>query len=126
MITSLIIDTSSKEFFIGLSKNGIIIDSHHTFECLKLSKFLLPSIATILQGQIPTFIAVGKGPGTFTGTRLGAIVAQTLAYAWNIPLVDFSSSLLPDLPHIAHLVYKKYLKNEFCQQIDLVYISSST
>ena len=37
------------------------------------------------------FIAVAKGPGSFTGTRMGMTVARTIAQQMNIPLFGVSS-----------------------------------
>jgi tRNA threonylcarbamoyl adenosine modification protein YeaZ len=36
-------------------------------------------------------IAVIKGPGSFTGIRLGVTIAKVMAYALNIPIVSLSS-----------------------------------
>lgn len=37
------------------------------------------------------FIAIGTGPGSYTGIRVGAVTAKTLAYALNIPLIGIST-----------------------------------
>lgn len=38
-----------------------------------------------------SFIAVGVGPGSYTGIRLAAITAKTIAFASGIPLISFCS-----------------------------------
>jgi len=122
---SLIIDTTGSQAFIGLAENGSLLSKIIISEGRQLSKFLLPSIQSILQASIPNYIAIGIGPGSFTGSRVGGIVAQSLSYGWNIPLISFSSTLLPDLDAIAALSYEKYLSGERSAQIELVYISST-
>lgn len=39
----------------------------------------------------PFQIAVGEGPGSYTGTRVGVSMAQALAYGFKIPLIKFCS-----------------------------------
>lgn len=53
---------------------------------LYLSKFILPQTWADLD-----FIAVAKGPGGFTGTRLGVVTARTLAQQLNLPLFAIST-----------------------------------
>ena len=36
-------------------------------------------------------IVVAKGPGSYTGVRIGVTIAKTLAWTLNIPLVGISS-----------------------------------
>jgi len=170
---SLILDTTGDQAFIGLAENGLLQSKIIITEGRQLSKFLLASIQSILQGRFhnfgtadavqgweggfifddtiaaaiaedkiqidcrpqlagacqntparsPIYIAIGTGPGSFTGTRVGGMVAKALGFAWNIPLIPFSSSLLPDLELIASLSHEKYLLGEVSPQIELVYIS---
>ncbi len=122
---SLIIDTTGSQAFIGLAKNGQLLSKMIISEGRQLSKFLLPSIQSILQASTPNYIAIGTGPGSFTGSRVGGIIAQSLSYGWNIPLISFSSTLLPDIDAIAALSHEKYLSGEGSTQIELVYISST-
>ena len=52
----------------------------------KLQEFILPQI-----WQDLSFITVAKGPGSFTGTRIGVVTARTLAQQLNIPLFAIST-----------------------------------
>lgn len=66
----------TKEFPFGLSN----------------SKHIFPAIeeglnATGMKLSELEFIGVGIGPGSYTGIRVGAVTAKTLAYALNIPLI---------------------------------------
>ncbi|MBW7462009.1 tRNA (adenosine(37)-N6)-threonylcarbamoyltransferase complex dimerization subunit type 1 TsaB, partial [Paenibacillus sepulcri] len=36
-------------------------------------------------------IAIGRGPGSYTGMRIAVSVGKTLAWVWNKPLVGISS-----------------------------------
>lgn len=57
------------------------------------SQILLPLINKILKNNKMTFkdltsVEVDIGPGSFTGLRVGAAVAQALGLALNIPVND--------------------------------------
>jgi len=52
----------------------------------KLAKFIEPSTWQDLE-----FIAVAKGPGSYTSTRIGIITAKTLAQQLNIPVYGIST-----------------------------------
>ncbi|MDJ0901367.1 MAG: tRNA (adenosine(37)-N6)-threonylcarbamoyltransferase complex dimerization subunit type 1 TsaB [Xenococcus sp. MO_188.B8] len=65
-----------------------------------LSSLLHQHLRSILAPQTwqdLEFIAVAKGPGGFTGTRMGVVTARTIAQQLNIPLYGIST-----LAAIAH------------------------
>ncbi|MUT68465.1 tRNA (adenosine(37)-N6)-threonylcarbamoyltransferase complex dimerization subunit type 1 TsaB [Paenibacillus sp. NEAU-GSW1] len=53
-------------------------------------------------------IAVGSGPGSYTGMRIAVAAAKTLAWAWKKPLVGVSS-----LEAIAYGALKSSVENNF-------------
>ena len=74
------------------------------------SQHLLPEIqkafqAAGLQPKQLEFISVGIGPGSYTGIRVGVVVAKALAYALKIPLVGVCSleGFLPS--HVEEICY---------------------
>lgn len=59
-----------------------------------LTAYLHTSLQTFIQPHTwpeLSYIAVAKGPGGFTGTRIGVVVARTLAQQLEIPLFGISS-----------------------------------
>ncbi len=57
-------------------------------------KLLLPSVEELLKQaglRRPDYVAVGIGPGSYTGLRIGVTVARTLAWTWEVPLLGISS-----------------------------------
>lgn len=55
----------------------------------------------------PAYIAIGIGPGSYTGIRTGAALCQALAYGWKAPIVTFPSLcgfVPPTMTHFAVLV----------------------
>jgi tRNA threonylcarbamoyl adenosine modification protein YeaZ len=122
-MTALILDTSGQEALLFTSKEGVITLSKRIAEPRSLSKRLLPSIEDLWQPW--DYIAVGIGPGSFTGTRVGGIIAKTLTYALKIPLLTFSSPDLEKPEVLALSLYEAFLRNEFPQEFELVYLSKT-
>lgn len=88
----LIIDTSGPDSFVALWKKGELFVEH--LPPLKQSQTLLPTLEKLLENEEVDFIAVGTGPGSFTGTRVGVMTAKTLAFAKGLPLLAFCSLLI--------------------------------
>lgn len=79
-----------KEVSVDLKEDGKIVKSLSE-ENEWGSQVLLPLIIKLLEPQgldSLTGIEVETGPGSFTGLRVGAAVAQALGFALNIPVND--------------------------------------
>jgi tRNA threonylcarbamoyladenosine biosynthesis protein TsaB len=90
----LIIETATCQSFVSLSKKGSLhtlhLDSRGQADSLTkaIDKLLLDHSLTPAD---LSFISVGIGPGSFTGSRVGVLAAKTLSFALNIPITTFCS-----------------------------------
>lgn len=100
----LIIETSSEKGALILTDKDAPIASQILPGGPALSKCLALEVKNFLGGRIPNLIAVGTGPGSYTGIRVGAALAKGLAYGWGIPLIGFCSTASPAL------VYQQFLE----------------
>jgi tRNA threonylcarbamoyladenosine biosynthesis protein TsaB len=92
----LAIDTSSAWCSVALSLGDKVPELRHELVSAGASQLLLPWIEDLLsQANQPLStldaIAVGIGPGAFTGVRLGVAAVQGLAIAANVSVVQVAS-----------------------------------
>ena len=94
----LAIDTSSAWCSVALSVNDGVerIAERHELLGPGASQHLLPWITELLQQEGMTLrdldaVAVGIGPGAFTGVRLAVAVVQGLALATHLPVAPVAS-----------------------------------
>ncbi|ATH94496.1 tRNA (adenosine(37)-N6)-threonylcarbamoyltransferase complex dimerization subunit type 1 TsaB [Bacillus glycinifermentans] len=95
-MTTLAIDTSNLTLGVALVRNGKVIAEHISHLKKNHSVRAMPAIDELLQecGLEPSDlskIAVAKGPGSYTGVRIGVTIAKTLAWSLNIPVASVSS-----------------------------------
>ncbi len=93
MILALRTDNPTAE--LHLLKEGVQIDQELWQAHRELSNTLLLKIEQILERNHSTLnsleaIVVFKGPGSFTGLRIGITVANTLAFSLQVPITGIS------------------------------------
>ena len=118
---TLILETSSEKSLLTLAQGGVPLQSVPLIGGPPLSKTLALEVKNLLNGRTPELIAVGIGPGSYTGTRVGAALAKSLAYAWNIPLIGFRSLKDPDPKQLAALCLTQFLA-EGSPPFELLYL----
>lgn len=105
--TILTLDTATEACSAALFINEQVIER---FELAprKHTELILPMLKAVLEEGGVTFkqldaIAFGRGPGSFTGLRIAAGVAQGLAFAHDLPVIPIS-----DLRALAQGAYREF------------------
>ncbi|MED5015975.1 tRNA (adenosine(37)-N6)-threonylcarbamoyltransferase complex dimerization subunit type 1 TsaB [Paenibacillus chibensis] len=92
----LALDTSTACLALAVMENGNVLHTIKAAGERNHSVHLLPLVqkglaeAGLASSDVDG-IAVGIGPGSYTGTRIAVTAAKTLAWAWNIPVAGISS-----------------------------------
>lgn len=92
----LAVDTSTSSMSIALAKGKVLVDELTSKAERNHSIYLLPHIQQLLSSaglrpkELETF-AVGVGPGSYTGVRIGVTVGKTFAWTHGMSLIGVSS-----------------------------------
>lgn len=126
MATILNIETSTEVCSVSLVRNGETLFLKENAEGLNHAQLLTVYIEELFETagfdkkQLDA-VAVSKGPGSYTGLRIGVSVAKGLCYGLNIPLIGIGS--IDAMGHyVADNVAEYYAGNNekllFCPMID--------
>ena len=97
MIYILHLETSTKNCSVSISKDGVLIAFiEKASENYSHGEQLHPFIEQVVQEAEISLsdldaIAVSKGPGSYTGLRIGVSAAKGLCFSLQIPLISMSS-----------------------------------
>jgi tRNA threonylcarbamoyladenosine biosynthesis protein TsaB len=92
----LSIDTSNYALGVALLDGNQVIGEYITNLKKNHSVRVMPAVETLMKDcdvkpSDLSKIVVAKGPGSYTGVRIGVTIAKTLAWTLNIPLTGVSS-----------------------------------
>src|SRR5690606_37262948 len=97
MAAILCIETTTTNCSVALMKEGIVValreDNSKTYSHAEKLHVFIDEVLTesgVSKNQIDA-IAVSKGPGSYTGLRIGVSAAKGLYYALDIPLISIST-----------------------------------
>src|SRR3954451_4038486 len=87
----LAFDTATPQVTVALHDGDRVVAEYSAGEAMRHGEVLAPGIADVLAtagaiSQDVTAVAVGVGPGPFTGLRVGLVTARTMALALEIPV----------------------------------------
>jgi tRNA threonylcarbamoyladenosine biosynthesis protein TsaB len=92
----LALDTSTAAMSIAILEEGQLLREAHIHADRTHSLHLMPMIKQLMldagmKVSDLSGIAVGVGPGSYTGVRIGVTAAKTLAWTLKLPLIGVSS-----------------------------------
>jgi tRNA threonylcarbamoyladenosine biosynthesis protein TsaB len=94
--TILAIDTSTAALAIAVVQGGKVLAAEQSMaernhSLLSVSKLRDVLASAGVTSEMLDGIAVGRGPGSYTGMRIGVTIAKTLSWVWGVPIVGISS-----------------------------------
>lgn len=126
MAIILCLDTATAVCSVALGRDGVLWQLKESSVPNAHSSLIIPFIEEVVASsgiklQMVDAIAVSKGPGSYTGLRIGVSTAKGLCYSLDKPLIAISS-----LRSLAHAMAERYKKEDqvtpepylFCPMID--------
>ena len=115
------IETSTKVCGVSLCKNGKLMDQIESKERNSHAANLAPFIDSLIKRNSIKYnelsaIAISKGPGSYTGLRIGTSTAKGLCFALDIPLIAVNT--LESMAAHARNIYKEDFSGIFRPMID--------
>lgn len=133
---SLLIETCTERGCVAIMQDASKLFYHELPFGYQNSNYLIPTIEqgfkeTGLEVKNLNFITLGVGPGSYTGIRVGAVVAKVFVFVQQIPVVQMSTlqAFLPSKvgPFTALIDAKiggAYFINGFKHESDVEWTSS--
>jgi tRNA threonylcarbamoyladenosine biosynthesis protein TsaB len=92
----LAFDTATPYVTVALHDGEVVVEERRSEQRMRHGEQLAPLIDAVLHGagivrQDLTALAVGVGPGPFTGLRVGLVTARTLAFVLDLPVYGVCS-----------------------------------
>src|SRR5208337_1512713 len=92
----LILETSGRVGQVAVAQGEVILQRRSLDEARRLARDLAPTVAELLAGagwQVRQLdgVIVSRGPGSYTGLRVGTMSAKTLAYATGCALLGIET-----------------------------------
>lgn len=94
----LLIETSGRVGHVGLAFGERLVAERHLNEARRHARDLAPTVAELLHAHALTprdvhAVVVGRGPGSYTGLRVGIMSAKSFAYATGCRILAIDTFL---------------------------------
>ncbi|HVU75047.1 MAG TPA: tRNA (adenosine(37)-N6)-threonylcarbamoyltransferase complex dimerization subunit type 1 TsaB [Mycobacteriales bacterium] len=96
----LCLDTSTASVTVALVDDGAVVRAHAEEGFNRHGELLAPAVRAVIAGERFDAVAVGLGPGPFTGLRAGIATAAALADAAGVPVYGACSLDLLAAPDV--------------------------
>ncbi|MEN9511182.1 MAG: hypothetical protein RLZZ370_1001 [Bacteroidota bacterium] len=89
----LCIESSDRFCSVALFEGDRLLAVERAAAPLAHAERLAPMVDKIIRdfGRTPSAVALSKGPGSYTGLRIGASMAKGLCFGWNVPLLSIDT-----------------------------------